>query len=305
MISIVFSTYNGKQTLPIMLKAFTNLVIPKGGWELIAVDNNSTDNTKPLLQEYESLLPLTILFERNNGKNHALNKALNYIQGDIIVFTDDDIIPQPDWLIKIRETADKNTSFSIFGGKIEPYWNTPPNLWNTDWINQGIVYAITSESNDSGEISAGKIWGPNMVIRRHIFDKGFKFNTKIGPNGTNTYAMGSETSFTFMLEKKGYKCWFEPSMVVKHIIRENQMSSQWVLSRAIRFGKGEVKKLDIEYERENNIFLFGAPRYLYKKIMIQYLKLFKSYINNNPKEYFKIQWEINFLKGILLGFIDK
>jgi len=305
MISIIFSTYNGEKTLPLMLDALLKLTPPKGGWELIAVNNNSSDNTETILQQYLSQLPLQILFEVKKGKNNALNRAIEHIQGDIVVFTDDDVIPSPDWLEKIRTIVDREQSYAIFGGKIEPYWSTPPNQWNNEWIQMGIVYAITAESNIAGEIGAGFIWGANMVIRREIFNKGYTFNSAIGPDGTNNYAMGSETSFTLMLEREGYKCWFEPSCIVKHIIKESQMSAQWVLSRATRFGRGEAKKLNVIEEKNKNVFLFGAPRYLYRKIFDQYINLCIEKLFFKKELAFKTQWEINFLKGVLIGFRDK
>jgi len=300
MITIIFSTFNGEKTLPLMLKAFLNITPPNDGWEIIAVNNNSTDNTLSILKKYQQLLPIKILFEEKKGKNHALNNAIKQVQGDIIVFTDDDVIPQANWLVKIREIADKQPSFSIFGGKIEPHWITPPKQWNIEWIHMGIVYAVTSDSNKSGKIGAGYIWGPNMAIRREIFNKGFLFNTAIGPDGTNNYAMGSETSFTFMLEKEGYQCWFEPSCIVKHIIKESQMSSQWVLSRAIRFGRGEAKKRKITNKDGNYHYLFGVPRYLFRQLLEYQLKKIIYLILFNKEAVFKLQWEINFLKGIVI-----
>lgn len=301
MISIVFSTFNGEQTLATMLDAIIKLDTNNICYELIVIDNNSTDGTSNILTSYQNKMPLKILFEYKKGKNHALNKALKYIKGDIIIFTDDDIIPKKDWLLKIHEVTNLHPSFDIFGGKIIPHWTSQPQPWNTDWISQGIVYAITSDKNHSGKIGAQFIWGPNMIIRRKIFDAGYKFDTNIGPNGTSTYTMGSETSFTLMLEQSGYKCWFEPSIAVKHIIRNNQMSQKWVLARAIRFGKGEAKKNPLT--KENCTFFLKAPRYLYKKIFIEYMGLYKIKIQLGSKEIeFKKRWHINFLKGLLLGY---
>jgi len=300
MISIVFSTFNGGKTLPSMLSALVNITPPLEAWEIVVVNNNSTDDTLSILKEYQQQLPLKILFEEKKGKNQALNTAIKHVQGDIVVLTDDDIIPQTDWIIKIREIVDKEPSFSIFGGKIEPFWSIPPKLWNIEWIQTGIVYGITPDSNKSGKIGAGSIWGANMVIRRDIFDKGYRFDTAIGPDGTNNYVMGSETSFTFMLEKEGYQCWFEPSFIVKHIIKESQMSPQWVLSRAIRFGRGEAKKRILSGKEERHQYLFGVPRYLFRKRLEYELKKLMSLISFDKEYAFKLQWEINFLKGLII-----
>ena len=78
MISVIFSTFNGEKTLPLMLEACTNLNTLNIEWELIAINNNSTDQTESILQQYLSKLPLQILFEEKKGKNNALNTALTW-----------------------------------------------------------------------------------------------------------------------------------------------------------------------------------------------------------------------------------
>ena len=91
MITVIFATYNGSDSLPLMLEALTKIIPPQGGWKLVAVDNASTDNSHEILTNYLPKLPLTILSETQQGKNSALNTGLKAIEGDLVVFTDDDI----------------------------------------------------------------------------------------------------------------------------------------------------------------------------------------------------------------------
>ncbi len=297
MISVVFSTYNGEQTLPIMLESLSKIKAPKGGWELIAVNNNSTDNSVHILEQYIDKLPLTIYQESLKGKNYALNSVLNYLKGELIVFTDDDVIPSRNWLVNMQMIADMQKKYSIFGGKIIPFWIKEPDLWNKDWIDMGVVYAISPDDFQRGETVPGNIWGPNMAIRKKIFELGYRFDTAIGPNGTKTYKMGSETSFTTKLSEEGYLCWYEPSCVVQHIIRKNQMSKRWVLNRAFRFGKGKALKVLSYSEMKNCKKFMGVPRYIYKLLLKEYLKLIWYFLTFNKEYIFKKNWQINYILG--------
>jgi len=298
MISVVFSTFNGEITLPIMLNAMLDLEEPEGGWELIVVNNNSTDNTEKILNSFQHKLPLKNYRENKKGKNYALNSVLMHIHGDIAVFTDDDIAPPKDWLKKIREIADKKSEYSVFGGKIEPYWMSTPKPWNIQWINQAIVYGITPDDLMSGETVAGNIWGANMAIRSDIFQKGYLFDASIGPDGSNTYKMGSETSFTRKLAQDGFRCWYEKNWIVRHIIKPSQMDCDWVLLRATRFGRGVAPRVLAQAKSNQVKLLFGIPRYWFNIMLTRYLRLISSSLFGYPEETFKIKWKINYFKGL-------
>src|ERR1700686_3319762 len=118
MLSVLMATYNRAAKLAVVLDSYLRLETPQGGWELFIVDNGSTDQTRQVVSSFCERLPLTYLFEPQKGKNAALNLALPDVNGDLIVMTDDDILPQPDWLAKLRLAADTHSEFSIFGGVI-------------------------------------------------------------------------------------------------------------------------------------------------------------------------------------------
>src|SRR5277367_3031437 len=98
-LTLLFSTFNGASTLPRMLDALERLKTPAGGWKVVAIDNASTDNTAALLQERRARLPLTVLAEARRGKNYGLNTGLSVVEGDLVVLTDDDVVPREDWLV--------------------------------------------------------------------------------------------------------------------------------------------------------------------------------------------------------------
>ena len=106
MLTVIFATRNRAPILHRVLGSYCNLHPPESGWKLIVVDNGSTDKTREVLAAYESRLPLSWLTECNLGKNCALNAGLPLVEGDLAVFTDDDVFPFADWLVELRRTAD-------------------------------------------------------------------------------------------------------------------------------------------------------------------------------------------------------
>src|SRR5579864_2342209 len=106
MLSVLMATYNRAAKLAVVLDAYLRLDPLPGGWQLFIVDNGSTDETQQVVASFRERLPLTYLFEPQRGKNFALNFALPKVQGDLIVFTDDDAMPESDWLTQLRSAAD-------------------------------------------------------------------------------------------------------------------------------------------------------------------------------------------------------
>jgi glycosyltransferase involved in cell wall biosynthesis len=98
LISVVLASHNGAATLPLTLAALRDVVLPEGGVEIIAVDNASSDQTRDLLEAAREVLPLVVVCEPRQGKSFALNRALESVRGDLVVFTDDDVLPVPGWL---------------------------------------------------------------------------------------------------------------------------------------------------------------------------------------------------------------
>ena len=295
MITVLFATHNGENTLPVMLDNFCKLEAPKNGWEIIAVDNASNDNTAAIIKSYIDRLPITYIYEAQAGKNNALNIGLTVAKGELVVLTDDDIIPQSTWLTQWENCTNSHPDYAVFGGRIQAKWPRQPEKWILDYVSLGITYAISPDKTEEGETNPYMIWGPNMVIRKEIFDLGFRFNDSVGPNGMN-YIMGSETEFTARLYQEGFKPWFCNKAIVQHIIREHQLSKDWIIKRAFRYGRSlymdEVKTFD-----KNLPLIYGVPRWKFRGFISTYIKYIMSFLSFNNKNKFQSAWEISSLRG--------
>jgi glycosyltransferase involved in cell wall biosynthesis len=302
MLSVIFSTHNGEVTLPLMLEAFTKLTPNENiKWELIAINNNSSDTTLDILNTYLKKLPLTVLEEKKPGKNSALNTGIKHSSGDLLIFTDDDIIPDKHWLSHYDKLLHSLNDYSLFGGTIKPYWMSKPKDELLKNIPIGIVFAITPEDMQEGEIAAGKIWGPNMAVRKSVFTDELTFNEDIGPNGKN-YVMGSETDFLQRAERKGHKAYFLPDSIVRHIIRTWQLEQSWLNGRAIRAGRGLVQELIRKNKLGESCTIFGYPRWLVKKMTLLYIDCKISYLSFNSAKKIRNNWNYHFNKGFALEF---
>lgn len=299
MLTVIIATYNGASTIKRTLDQMTNLEEPDGGWKLIVVDNGSTDETREIVQSFVSLLPLSLETEPNRGKNNALNSVLEKIEGDLVVFTDDDVLPDKHWLSEIRNAADQNKDVTLFGGRIEPEWMKQPGADLLAAIPCGPAFAITPEDRKTGPTRCGRIWGPNMAVRSHIFASGFQFDGAVGPS-TGQYRMGSETEFLQRLEREGHKAMWIDEAIVKHIIRENQVTEEWLHGRAFRFGRAAFHSpADNPVADRTTRYLFGCPRWMIRRYMTVQTEKHLAIFTGNQRKVLERNWKIGELRGMM------
>jgi len=266
-VSIIFATYNRNDLLVQTLQGLVNMDTTGLDWELILVDNAGNEETARISRSFSARLPLKFLVEQAPGKNSALNSALGHASGDLFIFTDDDVIPDSAWVKALIDAADRWKPADLFGGRILPMFPAgikAPMI--DDPIFLQLAYVIADWDLPEGEHPAGKIWGPNMMVRRRVFDQGLRFNPGIGPAGTN-YVMGSETDFLLRASDSGHTAVYVPSALVYHQIRPEQLTHSWICGRAFRVGRGLV------YNNKS------VPVLKIKKWMLrEFAKLFVRYI---------------------------
>jgi L-malate glycosyltransferase len=293
MLTVLIATHNRSRTLPEVLNTFCRLESPDGGWKLIIVDNGSTDTTREVIASFKSRLPLTYAFEPALGKSFALNTGLLDISGDLAVFTDDDVLPRPDWLVQLRFAADSQPSFSIFGGSIVAHWEIPPE----DWILkvEGPLLGITDPAWPEGPTPAPRLYGGNMAVRSDILKAGYRFDTSLGPLGPR-YQMGEDTDFVQRLGKAGFRAWHCKRAIVAHMIRRDQMTKQWVLRRAAPSGRSNYRR-EFNDSPNSPTLLLGFPRYLIREILTQAIRFGRACLSLDADKAFTQRWRLHYLMG--------
>jgi glycosyltransferase involved in cell wall biosynthesis len=297
-LTILLATRNGANVLPRTLEGYVSQPPVDFGWKVVVVDNGSTDGTAAVVDDFKSKLRLECVLEALPGKNRALNLGLRAVEGDIIIISDDDAIPQPGFLAAWREAFRLNPKFDVFGGSIVPLFDVPPPEWMArSRIKFKELFASRLEVPE-GPIDALGIFGPNMAVRRTVIDDGVRFNERIGPNGADVnYAIGSEHDFCLEAIARGHKTWFAPKPAVWHIVRAHQLTGQYWKKRAYQLGRGVAQRqweTGVLTSRRRPRLVSAAARGL--------RQLYRGYLQAQtltpvPLSRFKAAWEYNFYCG--------
>ena len=130
--SVVIPTYNRADELAPTLRSLSALEV-RAPWEVIVVDNNSTDSTRAVVEDAARGFPVELryVFEQEQGRSAALNAGIRKSRGAVIVTTDDDVRVEPDWLERAGEALDR-LECDYVGGKVLPIWMAPRPAWIPD-----------------------------------------------------------------------------------------------------------------------------------------------------------------------------
>lgn len=301
-LAVVFASFNGGATLPRMLARLAELDTTGLDVEIVAVDNGSTDETPRLLAHAAaSARQMRVLLHRPRGKNRCLNAALSTIQSDLIVLTDDDVLPAVDWLQRFEQAARRCPEYSIFGGSIYPVWPHDPPAWVLNSVPMGSVFGVHGAKLVEGPASPDLIWGGNMMIRRTVLAAGLRFNEDIGPS-SGQYTMGGETEFNARAAKAGYGFLAVPQATVGHLIEPAQLEYDWIVGRGYRSGRGA-------YFRRHQVDGKAPPRLLMPAVQWrwfarQYAQRWLLRRSADLAKRFRADWDVNFTLGWLSAAME-
>lgn len=269
MISVIIATYNGELVLPKTLRALCLLQVPSQGVEFILIDNASTDLTAKILADYADKLPLKVFYEAKQGKAFAIHAGIEKAKGDLIIFSDDDVIPDVNWLIAFDKAAEKNTDYSVFLGQIRPCWPKKVPSWLSRLTNEGKMGGCTAIALKSGPSDYNYAKGANFAVRNKVL-KTVSFREDLWVAGENNVG-GEDTDFVKKASLSGFKIWFESDACLQHIIRPNEMTLMGIWERYFRIGRS-MAAVDSE-GTFNGPRLFGYPRWFVFTALKQCMKL--------------------------------
>src|SRR6266481_2999672 len=168
-VTVIVATHNRAPLLGQTLEALIAQETPKHlGWEILVVDNGSTDGTLEVFRTMAMRAPgrLRYLFEPTLGKSRALNAGIAVARGAVIALTDDDVSPAVDWVAAAASVLDK-WGVDGAGGRIRPRWEAEPPSWLLESPRLLDYLAIMDHDRPAMmPVPAGKypqVWGANMV----------------------------------------------------------------------------------------------------------------------------------------------
>ena len=260
MISVCLCTRNRANSLARTLDALKACRPPSQAWELVIVDNGSTDATPTIIARYQDQLPVRAVTEPKRGVSNARNAGVRAARGEYLIWTDDDVIPCPDWLILYEAAFLRSPDIDLFGGRIVPVLQEPAPAWFRDTAP---LLFMPLAARDFGpepvdfDPAVERIpYGANFAVRAAVLQR-FPFDPIYGPGGPYS---GDETTVFCAMIAAGHRGLSVPGADVEHMIPLERQTEAYVAAWFIVLGRTMAYKT---LPSSAPIFL-GVPRWLWR-----------------------------------------
>jgi glycosyltransferase involved in cell wall biosynthesis len=287
-ISVIICTWNRAARLAEALSSIERSIVPASlSWEVVIVDNNSTDDTKAVSEQFIARNPLRYryLFEKRQGKSFALNLGVESARGDILVFTDDDVTVDPLWLAEIAKIYDNYSCVGV-GGRIVDTWKSA----KPDWLTSEGPYKLMAVivRFDLGEEPCElKVppYGANLSFRKDALRRFGSFRTDLGPTGGKEFR-GEDTELCWRMLRAGETLIYAPKAIVFHPVPENRITKRYFAEWYYAFGESMARITPAPAAANR---YFGFPQYMLREFL-QDLFLWLSSASSKRRFFYKLEW---------------
>jgi len=295
--SIIVCTYNRAESLRETLNSLRSLkASPICQWEVIVVDNNSKDRTREVVEEIQRDWPLLRYeFEPKQGLSHARNHGIGCARGEVVLFTDDDVLPESDWLETTLAGMEKHRADAC-GGYIAPIWETPPPAWLTERF-YGFLAVRTDRSDDYPIESASQApFGANMALRKAVFDKVGLFDTNRGRKG-KVLASGEDGEMFERILAVGFKAVFLGQSRVHHKVEAFRVTKRYFRRWRFQTSRNIAQSRGMEGDRR----LFNIPLYIFPQLLRAILRMLWAHLTLPRDEAFNREIIVFHFLGLMQG----
>jgi len=265
-VTVAICTRNRARSLDRTLESLTQMRIADGlSWEVVVVNNNSTDDTDSVIGNYAKLLPIRGEFEAKPGHSNARNRAVAAAKGAYIVWTDDDVIVDPEWLAAYVAAFRRWPDAVLFGGKVLPDLAEPVPAWlKESWHIVAGAFAL----RDFGEqplpltLDGRRIpFGASFAICAEE-QRAHPYNPELGL-APGRPVLGEETAVMEAILLGGKKGYWVPEAKLRHCIPQQRQTMQYLGNFYTALGRGNAYR-----DRDSKpARLFGVPRWLWWRIL--------------------------------------
>ena len=297
-ISIIVCTYNRNDYILKALNSLAQQTLPADQYEIIIVNNNSTDNTDALCQSFlqeHRQQNFHYFIEKQQGLSYARNRGIAESSGDILVFMDDDAQADENYLKEICHFFETTPDAEACGGRIYPDFESK----RPDWMSRFLLpLTSTLDMGNKIKLFTGIKYpvGANMAFKKEVFQQYGIFNPDLGRKGNNLD--GSEEKDIFLKIKKAKKkIYYLPFATIKHQVPDKRLTFDFFKRQAIGIGKSEQM-------RTKAISQSAYIQFVFKEIIIKWgasILLFGAYlVSCSPKKAWKLlQFRRYVSKGLL------
>lgn len=300
-ISAIVCTYNRGGVLKEALARIAAQQAAGVRYEVIVVDNNSTDDTREVIAALvaASRVPMRYVFERQQGISYARNAGIRAARAPLLAFFDDDVLVTPDWLMKIKQTLDRHTDVDYAGGKVLPQWQAAPPAWLTrdNWApiavqDYGDAPFLLDETSDRCLISA------NLMIRRRALDEVGWFRPELQRVKDGIGSMEDQELLERMA-RAGKRGLYVPEIVVWADVPAARMTKAYHRRWHRGHGKFYAISRSEAFERTALGRLFDVPAHLYRQAAVDAAAWVKHLLRGQTAQAFARESRLWFFLGFL------
>lgn len=302
-VSVVICSYNRSGNLPDCINALNEQQqIDEVRWEIVVVDNNSTDDTKEAVSSIAQAgrIPTRYLFEPQQGTTFARNRGIAETDSAIIAFVDDDIRVTQGWLRSILDAFSREEC-DVVGGRIHLRGIDEIPGWLGTEMRGFLGFQDFGPAARSLDGKREYPYAGNMAFRRKVLDKVGRFDTKLGKRGHGSEEgalfRGGEADFARRLADAGGRFWYEPKALVYHLVIPSQLNKAYF--RRMRYGAGLQHGL-LDTGQYRRTFL-GVPLFLFRLLARAILRYLGGLVRKGPSGAFELQLPVAYLVGQMRG----
>jgi succinoglycan biosynthesis protein ExoM len=298
-ITVAVCCYNAGHYLPDLIEKLTSQDCPIP-FEVLIIDNNSTDNTQEQVSKFaaNSTIPIRYVQEFEQGIVFARNRAVEEsLSSRYLAFIDADEIPKKGWLQSAVKTLSDET-IDCVGGKVSI--NLP---YRPSWLSDDLLpfYAELNYSNQKFRIidSSTPIWTANIAYNTRIFQQGLRFDTRYNRKGKGIGGGEDSIMFRYFLQNH-FNLVYEPEMEILHLIPDEKIKRRYFLKLHYLAGI-KAGLYEINYDGKK---IFGIPGFMFvhllkKTYQVLYLCLVK------PHAYMREAMNLTYQLGMMNGCFKK
>ncbi|WP_305046453.1 glycosyltransferase [Geoalkalibacter sp.] len=296
-IIVAICTWNRAALLTQTLENMLNLKSDASfSWELLIVNNNCTDDTDKVIAEFSGLLPIRRIFEPTPGLSNARNAAVRNATGDYIVWTDDDVLVDSDWLLAYARAFREWPDAAVFGGPITPWFEGEPPPWlKESWHVVSAAFAVRDLGDEPIPLSVEEgivPFGANFAVRmaeqrRHLYDPNLGLNA-------GKVVLGEESQVIAAIMAEGFSGRWVPDAKVKHWLPKGRQTLEYL--KKYYYGAGRTRKLQVTAIGDEIGQIWLARRYL--GLCLRYLC---SRLFDPPIVWVELLSRRSFAKGRIFG----
>jgi glycosyltransferase involved in cell wall biosynthesis len=302
MISVIVATRDRARLLASTLDELLRLDWPGCPFEILVVDNGSVDDTPAVVATAarRSNVPIVYLREAKPGKSHALNTAVAHGRGDLLAFTDDDVLPSPRWLAAFAR-AFSETGADFAAGRVLPLWEAPEPRWLSRDL-YGVLSIVDGGPRrlilSKGAADPIMPIGANMAVRRRVIERVGGWNPDLGKL-QGTLRTGKDHEFMLRMIAAGFIGVYEPEASVRYRVPAERLRLGY-FQRWFRDNGAIEAGFEREYPTTKR-YVFGVPRHLWREFAREVPSTARALLTWNSRRAttgcMRLAWFAGYLRG--------